>query len=122
MIQFFLNGGPPMLFIVILGLAGLVSAGRFMSRPDPRRVGTAVALTVGLVFAAVTGVATDVAAFTTHVARLEGVADGERAAMALQGLSESMSPAILGGTFACVIWLMMAVGFRRLAARLPPPA
>ena len=27
---------------------------------------------------------------------------------------------ILGGTFLCVTWMLMAVGFRRLASRLPP--
>lgn len=120
MLQFFVNGGPPMVFLLVLGLVGLVSAGRFMRSPAPGKVAPVVALSVATGFAALTGMATDLAVFTHHVANNEEWLKNELAAVVLQGISESMSPAILGGAFLCVTWMIMAAGFRRLALRLPP--
>jgi len=114
MVQFFLNGGPAMFFVLVLGLAGLVAAGRFMRTPDLRRVDTVRALSLAVIFATVTATATDLAAVGYHVSKLEG----DLAPIVLQGFSESMSPLILGVTFLCVTWMLMAVGYRRLSARL----
>ena len=33
----------------------------------------------------------------------------------MEGISESLAPAILGSTLLCFVWLVMAVGQRRLA-------
>jgi hypothetical protein len=121
MLQFFLNGGPPMVFLLVLGFIGLVSAARFMRSPDSRRVPTVIALSVATGFASLTGVASDIAVFTHHVAANEEWLNTALAGVVLQGISESMNPAILGGTFLCVTWMLMAVGYRRLALRMPPP-
>lgn len=118
MVQFFINGGVPMVFIMVLGLIGLVASARFMRSPDRRKVGAVVALSVATGFAALTGVATDLAVFTHAVAQNDTWLR-QPTGIILQGISESMSPAILGGTFLCLTWMMMAVGFRRLAVISP---
>jgi hypothetical protein len=118
MVTFFLAGGAPMLFVLGLGLAALIAAARFMRTPDPRRTGTVVALTLAAAFATLCGVATDIAAVGKNVAQNDELgADMPR--VVLMGVSESMSPMILGGTLLCVTWLVMAVGYRRLEARVP---
>ncbi len=114
MLQFFIDGGLPMVFVLVLGLVGLASAVRFMRSPDRRRVATVVALSVATLFATLTGVASDLAVFTHAVAQHEELLR-EAPAVVLQGISESMSPAILGGTLLCLTWMIMAVGFRRLS-------
>ncbi|MBK7860581.1 MAG: hypothetical protein IPJ65_18680 [Archangiaceae bacterium] len=120
MLEFFIAGGPPMVFLLVLGLLAVVSAARFMRSPDARRVATVVALSVATFFAAVTGVVADLSVFTHRVAQNEDWLEHQLAAVVLQGFSESLSPAILGGTLLCVTWMLMAVGYRRLSARLPP--
>jgi hypothetical protein len=118
MLQFFLNGGPPMVFLLVLGFIGLTSAARFMRSPDPRRAPSVIAFSVATGFAALTGVATDLAVFAHRVAGNDEWLSHALAQVVLQGISESMNPAILGGTFLCVTWMLMAVGYRRLALRL----
>jgi hypothetical protein len=113
--EFFRNGGMPMGFVLGLGALAVLSALRFMGAPDRRRVATVISLSVATAFSALTGVATDLAV-TAHYA----AASDQAHALTLQGFSESMSPAILGGVFLTVTWMIMAAGFRRLAARLPP--
>jgi hypothetical protein len=120
MLEFFMAGGPPMFFLLALGLIAVVSAARFMRSPDPRKVGAIVALSVATGFAALTGVASDLHVFTNRVAHHEEWLETQLAAVVLQGISESLTPAILGGTLLSVTWMLMAVGYRRLALRLPP--
>jgi hypothetical protein len=120
MLQLFLDGGVPMLFVLVLGLAALIAAARFMRAPDARRSGTVSALTLAAAAAAVTGLATDLAVVGHHVAQSDQFTEPLMLArVCLQGLSESLSPIILGATLLCVTWLVMAVGYRRLASRLP---
>jgi len=119
MVQFFIDGGVPMLFVLALGLVGLTSAARFMRSPDRRKVPAVVALSVATFFAAATGVVSDVMVFTHAVAQNEELSR-QGLAVVLQGISESMSPAVLGGTFLCLTWMLMAVGFRRLSVISSP--
>lgn len=117
MLTFFQAGGFPMFFVLGLGLAALIAAARFMRAPDPRKSGTVVALTVAAAFATLCALASDIAAVGKNVAQKDDWgADLPR--VVLMGLSESMSPVILGGTLLCVTWLVMAVGYRRLASRV----
>ncbi len=74
-------------------------------------------MTLAAAAAAVTGVASDLAVVGHHVAQSENFTEPLMLArVCLQGLSESLSPIILGATLLCVTWLVMAVGYRRLAA------
>ena len=118
MIQFFINGGVPMVFVLALGLIGLSSAARFVRSPDRRKVPAVVALSVASCAAALAGVASDVMVFTHAVASRDELRAQAPEAV-LQGLSESMSPLVLGGTLLCVTWMVMAAGFRRLAVISP---
>jgi hypothetical protein len=119
MLQFFINGGVPMVFVLVLGLIGLVSAARFMRSPDRRKVAPVVALSAATFFAAVAGVASDLMVFTHAVAQNDELLR-QPTAVILQGISESMSPVILGSSLLCVTWMVMAVGYRRLAAIISP--
>jgi hypothetical protein len=107
-----------MLFVLGLGFAALIAAARFARVPDLRRTGTVVALTVATSFASLVGLASDLSGVGYTVARNDEFKD-DLARITLEGLAESMSPLILGGTLLCVTWLVMAVGYRRLNARVP---
>jgi len=118
MLEFFLAGGPAMAFVLGLGVAALIAAARFARMPDVRRTGTVVALTVAATFATLVCFATDLGAVGRHVARDESIKD-ELPRIVLMGISECMSPLILGGALLTVTWLVMAFGYRRLNARMP---
>lgn len=120
MVQFFLNGGLPMVFVLALGLAALVGAFRFATAPDGRRVGAVAALSLATFFSALVGLATAIAVAAHAIATTEEYSkDGQLPLSILQGISEAMSPVILGGVLLCVTWMVMAVGYRRMVARLP---
>ena len=62
MIELWLEGGFSMFFVLALGIAVLVSSAMFARRPDPRKVETLRALAASLLFAALTGLATNLSA------------------------------------------------------------
>ncbi len=119
MIQFFREGGFPMLFILALGIAALVSSSRFAWRPDPRTVESNRSLGLALLFATLTGIATDVAAVMHHIpAHPEWAHSPDRPLIVMTGLGEAMAPAILGFALLTVQWLLVSYGFRRLSNTL----
>jgi hypothetical protein len=119
MLTFFLAGGPSMLFVLGLGSAALIAAAGFARRPDPRRTGAVIALTVAATFASLVGVAADLSTVGRHVAQNDGWKGDELTRVVLMGVNESLSPIILGGALLCVTWLVMAFGYRRLNSRIP---
>jgi len=111
-------GGVPMLFVLLLGVAAAVAAVRFAWRPDERRIGAVRALTVAALFSIGVGTCSDLAAVGHNIASNDEWAHSpDMPLMVLQGVSESMSPGILGFALLTIAWLVMAVGHRRLAAR-----
>ena len=120
MLQFFLNGGVPMLGVVVCGVAALVASVRFAMSPDKRKVGAIVSLSVATTATGLLGMIADAATVFHVVAQNpEFQKSGEMPLILLQGLGESASPPILAFAMLTVIWLVMAVGYRRLAPRLP---
>ena len=120
MLQFFLNGGVPMLGVVVCGLGALVAAVRFAITPDGRKIGAIVSLSLATLATSLLGMIADAATVFHAVAtNPEFQKAGEMPLILLQGLGESASPPILGFALLTVIWLVMAVGYRRLAPRLP---
>ncbi|MCB9683940.1 MAG: hypothetical protein H6738_01700 [Alphaproteobacteria bacterium] len=111
---FMLAGGFPMVFIVVFGAVALIGALRFALTPEPGRVGAVLAYGGSVLFAAVAGTAFD----TTFVARaVVGVDEADQAhrwLILVVGLSESLSPLILGSAILSVVALLVAVGMRRL--------
>ena len=120
MLQFFLNGGVPMFGVVVCGLSALVAAVRFAISPDRRKVGAIASLSLATTATSLLGVAADLATvFHVVASNEEFQKPNVMPVVLLQGLSESASPPILGFALLTVIWLVMAVGYRRLAPRLP---
>lgn len=118
MLQLMREGGFPMVFVLVLGLVTLVAAVRFATAPDPRRVGAVAALSVSTLAVSLVGLAAALAAVGHHLAQNDAAAE-PLLRMVLQGLAEAMSPLILGGSVLTATWIVMAVGYRRLVARLP---
>jgi hypothetical protein len=119
MIQFFLNGGVPMLGVVVCGLGALLAAIRFTISPDRRKVGAIASLSLATLATSVLGFAADLAMVCSRINSIpEWHAPDVMPLVLVQGVSEAFSPVILGLALLTVIWLVMAVGFRRLAPRL----
>ncbi len=120
MLEFFLAGGVPMLGVVVCGLGALIAAVRFALSPDPRKVMAIVSLSVAALVSSVLGSAADLTVVFRTIGKMPEWQKPEVLPLILiQGASESLSPVILGLTLLTVIWLVMAVGYRRLAPRLP---
>ena len=120
MLEFFLAGGVPMLGVVVCGLVALIAAVRFALTPDKRKVAAIVALSVAALASSLLGLAADLAAVAGAISRTEELQKADVMPLVMiQGFRESLSPVILGLALLTVIWLVMAVGFRRLAPRLP---
>ena len=120
MLEFLLSGGVPMLGVIVCGLAALVAAVRFAISPDKRKVAAIVSLSVAAAVSSLLGCAADLATVFKRIGVMEEWQKPDVLPLVLiQGAAESLSPVILGFALLTVIWLVMAVGFRRLAPRLP---
>lgn len=117
MIEFFKAGGFPMFVVLFLGLAALIAAGFFAFRPDEGRVGTIRALSTSTGFSVLAAVAADLATVCYTIPNNpEFSKSGEVHLIVLMGIAESLTPAIMGCTMLALVWMMVAVGHRRLAA------
>lgn len=117
MVQFFMNGGFPMWFILAFGLASLIGAVMFAARPDEIRLGSLRAMSWATGFASFAGFIAGVAVTFAACANLPAEEAGNWHVYALMGTSESASNLILGASFLALTWLVIAIGLRRLAAR-----
>ena len=103
-----------MWFLLAFGGLTLVSAARFAARPESSRLRLTLALGVATSFAILTAICADLAQvghqvpdyMTRHPAL-------SLSAVLLQGVAESMSPAILGFTVLSLAALIVALGFHR---------
>lgn len=120
MLEFFLAGGVPMFGVVVCGLVALVASVRFAMSPDKRKVGAIASLSVAAFASSMLGFAADISTVFGAISKNEAWQKAEVLPLILiQGARESLSPVILGLALLTVIWLVMAVGHRRLAPRLP---
>lgn len=111
------EGGFPIWFLLAFGLLLLVASARFALRPDAARLRLSLALGAATLFTTFTALS---AALSTvghqapdYLARhpeltLESVL--------LQGMAESLSPAIIGCTILTLAALFVALGFYRESA------
>ena len=108
-------GGFPMWIVLLFGIIILAAAILFARRPDEGKLGFIRGMSVATVFAVVSGLASNLAATfykSLHVPEFRA----ELLESVLMGVSESMSPAILGFSILSIVWLITAVGVRRLAS------
>jgi hypothetical protein len=114
MLTLFAEGGFPMWFLLAFGLATLAFAARFAHTPARRTLRTAFALAGATAFTSVTGVCADLAAVGHHAPGYLEVHPGTTMVEALlQGVAESMSPAIVGFTMLSLAALVAALGLQR---------
>lgn len=120
MLEMFKEGGWSMFFVVAFGAMAFVAAVVFAARPDPRRVEVVRSLTRATVFSIAAGIVADIAAVGHNVpANPEWANSPKIHLVLLQGIAESMAPGVLGFTLLSLVWLVMAVGHRRLGRELP---
>jgi hypothetical protein len=108
-VAFFLAGGFPMVFVIVFGLVALASAVRFALAPAPGRVGPIVAYGIAVLLVSTAGALVDAGV----VLRVVAQAEDSQVPILLVGLSESLSPPILGFSLVAVVALVTAVGLRR---------
>ena len=103
-----------MWFLLAFSLLSLLSAARFAMRPDAPRLRLTGTLGLATLFTTCTGVA---AAFATvgHQAPeyLKRHPTETMTTVLLQGMAESLSPAILGFTVLTLVALLLALGAYR---------
>lgn len=119
MVDFIRAGGFGMFVLLLFGALGLWTAGAFAFRPDPRRVEVVGCMSKVMIFSTILSVATDFGAVFHKVPnRPEWAHSPDMPLIVMTGLGESMAPAILGSAILTVMWLLMTLGFRRLARKM----
>ena len=114
MLTLFLEGGFPMWFLLAFGGLLLVSGARFAARPDSARLRLALALGAATLFTTLTAICADLAT-VGHQAPdyLKRHPEQTISSVLLQGVAESLSPAILGCTVLTLAALFIALGCYR---------
>jgi hypothetical protein len=112
---FWQAGGFPMYLIALFGLVALVAAALFLRRPAAGRLEFVRWMSRATAWSVVSGVASCLAAVFVHVSGNPEWAHGpDRALLVLEGLGESMAPAILGAVLLSLTAFLAALGVRRL--------
>jgi len=120
--DWFLSGGWIMWFLGLSGLLTLAACVRFARRPDPTQLPHIGALRGALSWGVVTGVAADLAAVGTKIpANPRWAHSPDLPLLVLQGIAESLAPAILGGALLSISALLLAAGHGKLRAEGAAP-
>ena len=99
------------LFILIVGLAAVVTAAGFAFRPQERTLAVLRPLSASTAFATVSAMLAGAAMALKNGA--DGALSGEALTLLVGGLAESAVAGVLGFALLAVAWLLAAVGFRR---------
>jgi hypothetical protein len=118
----FVAGGWVMWFLTLVGTIAIVAGLGFARRPDPEKLPRITCLSRALVWTIVAGVASDLAAVGIKIPNTPKWAHSpDLALLVLEGVGESMTPAVLGGALLSVIALLTAVGHGRQRAHGTAP-
>ena len=109
-----IEGGYPMWFLMLFGIAGLVAAVGYARRPTHTGLQVVIGLAITTIMSICTGIAADLAA-VGHKAPdyLRSHPNMSLAEVTLAGVGESMSPAILGFSLLTIVALIVTLGLRR---------
>jgi hypothetical protein len=121
MVDFLVRGGPLMFFVALFGLAALGAAAFFARAPEGGAVARVASLSLATVSSSLADFFGNVGNTLHLAAGLEDVTAMDRARIVMTGFYESTSPLSLGFALVAATWLVMALGFRRLAARTKAP-
>ena len=115
MLELFKAGGWPMFAVLLMATLALASAVHFAVRPQARAIGMIRGFSTASVFAVLGGITMDLATVFSRVpSHPEWSQSDDMPLIVMTGISESMSPAILGFNMLALVWLVTAVGVRRL--------
>jgi hypothetical protein len=115
--DWFRSGGAAMWFLSAVGIAALLAAASFARRPDLALVPRVERLTSAVVWSMVAGVASDLAEVGRAIPSTpEWAHSPDLVLIILTGISESLTPAVLGAAILSVDALLMAAGHARLRA------
>ena len=114
MLTLFREGGFPIWFLLAFGGLSLIAGARFAIRPDSARLRLALALSAATLFTMVTAISADLATVGHQLPEyLLRHPETTLAIALLQGIAESLSPAILGCTVLTLAALFIALGCYR---------
>ena len=114
MLKLIQEGGFAMLFVLGFGLTALVGAVLFAVRPARRKLPFLRGMSHATLFAILSGICADLAA-VAHAIPRQFADDPKWYLVTILGFGESMAPGIMGFTLLSLVWLVSAVGERRLA-------
>jgi hypothetical protein len=118
-IDFIRAGGMGMWVVLGLGAATLAVSVLFARKPDERRMALVRGLTTASVFSIATAVTSNLVTVGFQVpSHAEWSKSPDLHLIVMTGIAESLTPAVLGGAFLTLTWIVTAVGMRRLAERL----
>lgn len=113
--EFLAAGGFSMWFVMLFAIITLATAVSFAVRADLKKLSLVRAMTWVTVFAILTGTLTNFLAVARHVGGDEEMRKSpELMGIMLVGFGESITPAILGFAALVIVWLVVAVGTRRV--------
>jgi len=113
MLDFMRAGGWIMFVLLAIAVPMIVVAAKFARNASPQGLSLVRTLTIALAFAAISGVASDLASVAKHVSENPEWLK-EPLPYLLQGIAESLTPAILAGSLAAIAWIFVAFGIRRM--------
>ena len=116
MYELFRNGGWGMYPIVLFGFAALATSGYFAMRGDGRTKGFLGYITYAMAWSMLTSLASNLIAVNSYV-QSHPLKGDELAITLLQGFAEALSPIVLGPAFLTAVYLLAAVGQRKLDAK-----
>jgi hypothetical protein len=114
MLKLIQEGGFAMLFVLGFGLIALVAAILFAARPAQRKLPFVRGMSYATLFAILSGICADLAT-VAHAIPGQFAEDPKWYFAMILGFGESLAPGILGFTLLSLVWLVSAVGERRLA-------
>ncbi len=119
--HFMMEGGVSMWFVLLFASFTLAAAIGFARRPDPRRTDAVRSFSWATAFSITSGVCLNLATVGSKVpAKLEWANTPKLPLIVMEGIAESLAPAILGFMLLSLAWTLMAVGHRRLSRETPP--
>lgn len=114
--HFMQEGGWAMWFVLAFGLITLAAAAAFALRPVATSEAPVRSFTAATVFAIGTAVSADLAAVGSKVPHIPELANSPTVHLiVMEGISESLAPAILGFALLSFAWIVTAIGHRRQA-------
>lgn len=114
MLNLIREGGVVMLFVIGFGLVALVAAILFAVRPAQRKLPFIRGMSHATLFAILSGICADLAK-VAHAIPGQFAKEPDWYFALILGVGESLAPGIMGFTLLSLVWLVAAVGERRLA-------